>query len=125
MALLRATCLGPTVTMPLARSCEVCSQAFEPKRKHARTCSTACRMKAHRARLNKPLANSRAEIIARALQRSSFMLGVFGNTRGLVVPRSAALAELNNFLRLPEAITHEELKAVLRKNGWRDHGSGK
>jgi hypothetical protein len=66
----------------------------------------------------------RPTLIAKALERSSFLLGRVGGKnepiRGLVVPRAAALAELNIFLKLPDPITDEELKAVLRANGWQD-----
>lgn len=111
--------------MTLKLVCAACGNEFQTTRKHARTCSAACRKRASRARTRKTPANNRPEIIARALERSAFLLGQLGNTRGLMVPRAVALAELNAFLRLAEPFTDDELKAVLKRNGWRDHGGAK
>jgi hypothetical protein len=108
-----------------AATCRVCGSTFHTARSHAKTCSAACRKRASRESRNELAENTRAAIIGRALQRSAYLLGPVANaTRGLTVPRSAALAELNAFLRMPEPVTDDELKAALRANGWRDHGSG-
>jgi len=84
-------------------------------------------MRESRARQKKAPKNSRPDIVGKLLQRSTFLLGIVGRgaKRILMVPRSHALAEINGFLKLPEPITDDELRAVLRSNGWSDNNAGR
>lgn len=105
-------------------TCLSCQLPFQAARSDARTCSTKCRVKASRANHKATAKGFRQDLIERALRHSSFILGRLGkgDKRALMIPRAHALAELNGFLGLPEPITDEELKAVMRANGWRDVG---
>ena len=98
--------------------CTSCGVTFRASRSDARFCSQRCRQRVRR----KP-SDTRSGLIAKALRTSRFLVGQVapsynvGNRApvyGLMVPRAAALAELNGFLALPDPFTDAELVSALR-----------
>ena len=107
--------------------CTSCGVTFRASRSDARFCSQRCRQRVRR----KP-SDTRSGLIAKALRTSRFLVGQVapsynvGNRApvyGLMVPRAAALAELNGFLALPDPFTDAELVSALRAEGFIDYGA--
>lgn len=107
-------------------TCQRCGITFRASRADAKFCSQRCRQRVR----NKPR-DFRSGVIAKALRASGFLIGRIGPAygighhepvHGLMVPRAAALGELNCFIALPEPFTDAELVAVLRAERILDYG---
>ena len=109
-------------------SCQSCGITFQASRADAKYCSARCRQRARR----KPQ-DFRSRLLGKALKAAGFLIGPVGSTRvdgkiepvlGLLIPRAAALVELNHFLNMPEQYTEAELSAVLRSENIIDYSAG-